>query len=73
MGLLDLLDLAHPVSIRNANTDCDENREIPRFQEKRVLDVLQLDRLGDFVTSLLTSVRGGEGGGRERAHLSQMR
>ena len=59
-----LLDLAHPVSIRNANTDCDENRKRPRLQEKRVLDVLQLDRWGDFVTSLLTSVRerGREGG-----------
>ena len=52
------VDLAYPVSSCKANIDCDKKRENPRFQEKRVVDVLQLDRWGDFVTSFLTSVRG---------------
>ena len=32
------------------------------MEEKRGVGVVQLDRLGDFVTSLLTSEKGREGG-----------
>ena len=60
--LLVQLNPTHPVISRSTQTLSGKNFE-KRLQggRKRGLDGLQLDRLGDFVTSLLTSERGGRG------------